>query len=401
MWNLNCMTACSILQSKRFQLMSRIIIYSTLYVRWAAAVQTNVDPPSHLQIDDLGYLGLLDISWQPPASMNNISLCTVRYELKHYDTNEERWKSIRTKHQTYRAAFNLGENILIKIRTYLKGACTDEKEILSEWIGTNHTLLPLQGTLDSKIKDFHCINFNFEILTCKWTAGILGNNSNYELQYWQDGMSKKKTCDSYIKSNGINIGCVFGREEFQLFSDFFICVTGIPGMAPIRPSYFIFQLQNLGKPGIPEDLNISKASNSDLILQWKPPNGNIPSHCLKYEIQYKDQTDIWKTFTEQTETTHSINSSNICARVRGKTTFYCADDGYWSDWSSDLCWKESDSTPGSMWLYCAGAIIVILTVLCVAATIEAVKKKKHWSIQLQHKAKELAYEIDQGSSLKC
>ncbi|XP_063793600.1 interleukin-13 receptor subunit alpha-2 isoform X2 [Pseudophryne corroboree] len=401
MWTQNCITGCNI-QSISFQWMLITVIYFTLCVRWSATVQTYVDPPSHLEIDDLGYLGLLDISWQPPASMNNISQCTVRYELHHYDSNGKRWKAIRTKQQTYRAAFNLGENIVIQLRTYLKGKCTEEMEVVSEWVKRNDTLLPVQGTWESKITDFQCINSKFEILTCKWSAGALGSNNNYELQYWQDGMSKKKTCDRYLISNGINVGCVFGRDEFQLFSDLFICVTGIPGMDPIRPSYFILQLQNLGKPGIPEDLNINKTLNNELILHWKPPKGKIPSHCLIYEIQYKDQEDTWKALTEQRENTRTFSKSNICLRVRGKTDSYCADGGYWSDWSSDICHKEPTSRTRDMWQYSIGAVIVmLLCCTCVAATIEVLRKRRYWAICFQHKAKELVYEIDHGSSLKC
>lgn len=63
----------------------------------------------------------------------------------------------------------------------------------------------------------------------------------------QQGMSEKETCDHYLKTNGKNTGCTFGRQELQLFSNLFVCVTGFPGMDPIRPSYFTFQLQNIGE----------------------------------------------------------------------------------------------------------------------------------------------------------
>lgn len=53
-------------------------------------------------------------------------------------------KSVRTKHQTYREAFDLGKNVVLKMRTYLKGPCTEEKEVLSEWVEINHPA-PLLG----------------------------------------------------------------------------------------------------------------------------------------------------------------------------------------------------------------------------------------------------------------
>ncbi|KAM9324021.1 interleukin-13 receptor subunit alpha-2 [Gastrophryne carolinensis] len=298
-----------------------------------------VDPPTNIKIDDPGYLGLLDISWQPPASLNN-SHCPARYELQYYN-NEQQWKLVRMKEQTYRAAFDFGKTIDIKVRTYLKGACTNEKEVWSEWAGLSY-LMPVQGIPESSVKHFHCINYNFETLKCEWNVGKLSNNSNYELQYWQEGMPHKKTCDTYMIRNGINIGCVFRSHQFEVFSDVFICVTGTPGLDPIRPSYYSFQTQNVGKPGSPEDVNITKTEANKLLLSWRPPKGKVPSHCLKYEIKFKSGTNSWKVITE--EITKIINRPDpkysLCVHIRAKTHIYCTNDGYWSDWSPETCWKD-------------------------------------------------------------
>ncbi|XP_068105664.1 interleukin-13 receptor subunit alpha-2-like [Hyperolius riggenbachi] len=380
-------------RSKSSQRLSKIMIYFMLYVQWAAALQTKVDPPSNIQVEDPGYLGILDISWQPPHSLNH-SQCTPWYDIQHYDANEQWWKSARTRHYRYRAAFNLGEDIIIKMRTYLNGDCTDGKEVWSEWIQVNSTRT-LQGNPKSKVKDFQCINDNFEVLRCTWKAGQLSNNSNYELQYWQEGMSKKKTCGNYLKTGVVSTGCLFGKEEFELFSDLFICVTGMPGMDLIRSSYFSFQLQNVGKPGIPEGVNISKTEADELILDWRPPNGKIPSHCLKYEIQYKDETDSLTTITDLRKTSYVITVfepyQRLCVCVRTKTSKYCADDGYWSDWSLEKCLEEMNTVPDMNWIYCIVAAIVLLSCLFVVAVLYVVGKKKHWSEKIRHKAKELVY----------
>ncbi|XP_018412203.1 PREDICTED: interleukin-13 receptor subunit alpha-2-like [Nanorana parkeri] len=348
MWNQNCRTGHNMVRSIIFQCLSGIMVYLIVNAKWATTSVMNVHPPSNVRVDDLGYLGIMNITWEPPVSLNS-SHCTARYELQHYDANEQRWKSVRTKQQTYSAAFNLGKDIVIKIRTYLKGACTDDKEVWSKWIQINESI-PMQGDPESSVQDFYCIYYKFETLRCEWKAGKV-SNSNYKLQYWQEGMAEKNTCDHYLKTKGINTGCIFGRQELQLFSNLFICVTGIPGMDPIRPSYFMFQLQNIGKPGAPEDVNISKSQGDEFILDWWPPSGKIPAHCLEYEIQYKDQTDTWKTIAEHRETTHSFNistpSPRFCVRIHGKTTKYCTDDGYWSDWSTESCWEVGKSSDHS------------------------------------------------------
>ncbi|KAM5145626.1 LOW QUALITY PROTEIN: interleukin-13 receptor subunit alpha-2 [Mantella aurantiaca] len=394
MWNINCRTGHTVIRRISFQCISGIMIY-LINAKLATTSVINVDPPSNVRVEDLGYLGMMDITWEPPVSLNN-SQCTGRYELQHYDTNEQRWKSVRTKQQKYRAPFNFGKNIVIKIRTYLKGACTEDKEVWSKWIQINDSI-PMQGDPESSVKDFHCIYYKLETLRCEWKAGKL-SDSNYELQYWQEGMSEKKTCYHYLKSNGINTGCIFERDKLQLFSNLFICITGIPGMDPIRPSYFIFQLQNIGKPGAPEGVNISKIQEKEFKLDWWPPDGKIPSRCLEYENQYKDQTGPWTTIAVQRETTHSFNISiplpRFCVRIRGKTNRYCADDGYWSEWSSETCWEESSPVPEILemkWVYYIGATAAVLFSLFVIAVLYVGKKKKHWSEKLQQKAKEIVY----------
>ncbi|KAG9478347.1 hypothetical protein GDO78_013380 [Eleutherodactylus coqui] len=282
------------------------------------------------------------------------------------------------------------------MRTYLKGPCTEEKEVWSEWVEMNYPA-PLQGTPESKVKDFKCINEKYETLKCEWKAGELGSRSNYELQFWQAEMSQKKTCTNYITLNEINIGCDFRREKFEFFSDLFICVSGTPGTDPIQPSYFIFQLQNIGKPGIPENLTMTRGTSDDIVVEWTKPMGRLPAHCMEYEIQSKNRMNTWQTVAMREENKYSFNTSKLCVRVRGRASMYCANDGYWSEWSTEVCWSEpSFRLP---WLYCV--VAVIMAGLCVAVCMYTVKKKRQWSKKLQYKAKELVYDIDPGHNPKC
>ncbi|KAM3911717.1 interleukin-13 receptor subunit alpha-2 [Leptodactylus fuscus] len=400
MWSLNHPSLCKAMRQASLQWLSKFVIYSTLYVQCSSTIQRTVDPPSNIQIKDLGTLGILEITWRPPASLNNTSDCSPWYELTHQVINAERWKSVRTKQQTYRDGFDLGKNVVVKMRTYLKGPCTEQNEVWSEWAEINYPA-QLQGTPESKVKDFKCINDQFETLTCEWRTGILGNG-NYELQFWQEGMSQKKTCTNYMTVNGINTGCDFGSEKLEVFSDLFICVTGMPDMDPIRPSYFIFQLQNIAKPGIPENLTMTMVEADDFILEWKGPKGRIPAHCLQYEIQSKDNMDIWQTVVIEREYIYNFKKSETskpCVRVRGKINKYCADDGYWSDWTPEVCWPEPPVLSELKWLYCVVAAVIILTGLCVAAAMYTVIKRRKWSKKLQNKAKELVY--DPAYNPKC
>ncbi|XP_069603006.1 interleukin-13 receptor subunit alpha-2 [Ranitomeya imitator] len=404
MRDLDRTSLCNNMKSVSLQWISRFIVYLTLPVPDTSSLQMAVGPPNNVHIKDLGNLGILEMSWEPPAFINSTSECPVRYEITHQVVNEQRWKSVRIKQLTYRGAFNLEKNATIKMRTYLKGQCTEGNEVWSEWVEANYQV-SLQGAPETKVKDFRCINHKYENLKCEWKSGVIGSNDNYELLYWQDGMSQKKMCRKYMTQNEMNTGCDFGSEVFEMFSDLFICVTGIPSMDPIRPSYFILQPQSIGKPGIPENLNLTMDISDELVLSWKEPKGKLPAHCFQYEIQSKNQMDMWQSVANQKESSqYSVKrseTSNTCLRVRGKANIYCADDGYWSDWSPELCWTEPPPELHLMWLYCIAAVITVFTGLCVVACVYTVRKRRQWSKKLQCKAKELAYEIDSGHSLKC
>ncbi|XP_071979330.1 interleukin-13 receptor subunit alpha-2 [Engystomops pustulosus] len=402
MWNLNHLSLYNVRRAC-LQWITGFVIYSNLYVQCTSSVYLTVDPPTNIQVKDLGTLGILEVTWQSPASTNKTSECTPRYELTHQVVNEERWKSVRMKHLTYRGTFDLGKNVVVKMRTYLKGPCTEENEVLSEWV---EVIYPesSQGSLESKVKSFQCINFNFVNLRCEWEAGDLGRNSNYELEYWQEGMSQIKSCKKYMAPNGINIGCDFGREKFELFSDLFIRVTGVPGMDPIRPSYFIFQLQNIGKPASPENLTMTMDASDDIIFEWKKPNSKIPAHCFQYEIQSKNPMKTWQTLSTQRENRFSFNTSETskpCIRVRGKINIYCAAEGYWSEWSEEMCLSEPSFEFDLKWLYCVVAAIIILMGFCVATIMYTVIKRRQWSKKLQYEARELVYDIHPVQNPKC
>ncbi|XP_063289427.1 interleukin-13 receptor subunit alpha-2 [Pelobates fuscus] len=385
----------------RLQWVSRLIIYTTICVKhMSTAQQLKVEPPSSIQIDDPGYLGMLDIHWKPPVTVNLYSQCRVLYELNFPSADGGLWRSIRTRQLDYRAAFNFNKEIIVKIRTYLKGSCVNDLQAWSEWIEANFSI-PLKGSPDSKIEDFQCIYYDWETLNCTWRHGKqIRPDVTYEFLYWYKGLAEKKSCDSYLAVDGINLGCVFQKNKLGLHTEFFVHVTGTSDLNPIRSSYFILQLQDLVKPGSPEEVTIRMIKANELILEWEPPRGRVPVQCLVYEIHSKDKDDIWKINTEQRETIIKLNSSNeICTRIRAKVNMFCANDGFWSEWSPETCWKEPPSKyPNSQMYYVAGSIIILIF-LCAIAAYVAIRTKRHWSSKLQKKAKDFVYEMDASNML--
>ncbi|XP_075429232.1 interleukin-13 receptor subunit alpha-2 isoform X2 [Ascaphus truei] len=384
-------TGSGIRRGVSFQWVYQSITYATLCLTCWASTQMMVGPPSSLEINDPGYLGLMDIYWQAPATIHAFSQCTVSYELQYRNIDEKPWRAIQTKQLKYRAAFNLGSGITAKIRTVVKGPCINESEIWSDWLETTYSP-SLQGNAESQIEGFQCIYYNWEVLQCTWQPGKdRGHSSNYALQYWQKGLDQTMSCGTYLNSNGTNLGCVLQDQTLEDYTDTFFCVTGIPGLTPVRPSYFILQLQDIVQPAAPEELSISMINTENIFLEWKPPSGKVPAKCLKYEIQHKGSDESWESTAEQRETTWTArkpNSSHIlCARVRAKVNTFCADDGLWSDWSPHTCWEEPYTKFPNLLYFGVGGSIIILISVCVTAALLGDATKRCWSQKLHRKEK--------------
>lgn len=76
---------------------------------------------------------------------------------------------------------------------------------------------------------------------------ISKHNSFNTSFYRYEGLDHALQCADYIKTNGKNTGCRFPYLESSDYKDFYICVNGSSESQSIRPSYFIFQLQNIGE----------------------------------------------------------------------------------------------------------------------------------------------------------
>ncbi|XP_053556184.1 interleukin-13 receptor subunit alpha-2 [Bombina bombina] len=362
------------------QTLYRVILQSTVCLiclnatMKASAHSISVDPPSNLTISDPGFLGVLDIKWNPPNTAATSIQCKVLYELVYKNVATNHWKVIQTRTINHRAAFNLSEVIEVKIRSFLKGPCTNGSQVWSEWVKTQYSV-PLQGNPESQIESFRCVYYNWENLTCFWVPGkLFDHHSNYELHYWHEGLSHIKSCPTYLKHNRIHTGCVF-KDQLKSYTNVFLRVIGIPSLSPIRSSYFILQIQDIVKPAPPEMLSVSKINADFIQIEWKPPQGKVPPGCLKYEIQYQDHHGAWKSAEEQRETSRNISSDSTCAQVKGKVNMYCAKDGFWSEWNTH-CWKEKIPVEiPYMQYFLVGGSILILVFLSIGILFWAYRTK--------------------------
>ncbi|XP_067852741.1 interleukin-13 receptor subunit alpha-2-like [Heptranchias perlo] len=302
---------------------------------------TSVDPPTNLQVTDPGHLGQLHIRWKAPLSLTNKKLCVVRYMLRYCNVDSTNCKRVITRQLKYTDGFNLNKGINVKIQTLVKEQCINGTELHSNWIETIYWP-SMEGHADSKGRDLQCIVYNLEYMDCIWQKGTSApHDVNYALYYWHKELEYAVECNSYIKNQGSSVGCHFQGGDFIEFSDFNICINGSSEMGPVRPAYYTLQLQDLVKAAAPDKINMTLSRTDTIYLQWDPPTGKIKPHCLEYEVQFRGKDSHWesKIIPEgATSTFLNVTAKPMyCVRLRATVNIFCADDSFWSDWSSVQC----------------------------------------------------------------
>ncbi|KAM6056668.1 interleukin-13 receptor subunit alpha-2 isoform 2-T2 [Theristicus caerulescens] len=314
----------------------------------SSSYHTAVAPPRDLQITDPGLLGSLDIEWKPPPSVQTFNECTVKYRFEYRNAGDRDWKVIFTRKLKFRVGFDLSRTAEAKVQTLLEGRCTNDVEVQSDWIYATFQV-PLQGKLESEVQNFHCIYHDWEYLECTWQPGLLAPRGvHYGLYYWYEGLDHAAQCDDYIQDHGINIGCMLQNLSQAEYKDLSICVNGSAAATLLRPLYVTLRLHNLAKPSPPKQMVVSMSASEELHVAWSPPGGETPPQCLEYEVQLAEDEGeakaAWASVSTQMETALTISRANqsriSCVRVRGRTNIFCADQGFWSEWTQE-CFSVS------------------------------------------------------------
>uniref|UniRef100_A0A663EY17 Interleukin 13 receptor subunit alpha 2 n=2 Tax=Aquila chrysaetos chrysaetos TaxID=223781 RepID=A0A663EY17_AQUCH len=314
----------------------------------SSSSHTTVAPPQDLQITDPGLLGSLDIEWKPPPNVQTFSECTVKYRFEYRNAGDRDWKVIFTRKLKFRVGFDLSRTAEVKVQTLLEGRCTDDVEVQSDWIYATFQV-PLQGKLESEVQNFHCVYHDWEYLKCTWQPGLLAPRGvHYGLYYWYEGLGHAVQCDDYIQDHDINIGCILQNLSQAEYKDLSICVNGSAAATLLRPLYVTLRLHNLAKPSPPKQLVVSMSASEELHVAWGPPGGETPPQCLEYEVQLAEDLEeakaAWASVSTQMETALTISRANqsriSCVRVRGRTSIFCADQGFWSEWTQE-CFSVS------------------------------------------------------------
>ncbi|XP_035289679.1 interleukin-13 receptor subunit alpha-2-like isoform X3 [Anguilla anguilla] len=323
--------------------LSTILVLQLNWNQFISAYGITVLPPADVQVIDPGYLGQLLIRWTLPSNLENPINCSIRFQLQYFNAYEDRWTTIRTTHLSYSAQFDLEKDVHVRVHTLLRGPCVNGSEVQSP--GAEVVLKPPdKGSIGSKIKSLSCVFYRREFLECTWESGEVElDHPIYHLFYWHREMAKTVECPKYIYSNGATrTGCSFPVDSLLEFTEFNICVNGSSAEGPLRPAYFTLQIQNLVKPAAIEILSLEAQPNGLFHLEWTPSEGKIPGICLEYEVESTQNAMQRNITTETAFTSLSMDPSRTnCFRVRSRVHQFCADSGFWSEWSRPSCLSDT------------------------------------------------------------
>ncbi|XP_070700346.1 interleukin-13 receptor subunit alpha-2 isoform X2 [Pempheris klunzingeri] len=359
---------------------------------WRESNGLTVDPPEDIVIIDPGHLGHLQITWSLPSSLVNKTECPKLYQLEYFDTYEDTWTAIRTTKRTYSALFDLAKDVRVRLYTLLSGPCTNGTMVKS----TSYTEVvqkpPSTGGEDTAAQDFICVYHKMEYMECKWRRNPkMLANAQHSLYFWHKNLEQAQECPKYLMSNGARSGCNFTGITLPDFTDINFCVNGSSPQGPLKPAFVSLQIQNHVKPGITEKLHVQAGPEGQLELHWGRPVGKVPVHCLKWEVDHKQEGQNGKIASEKILTIGMSltlppvhDKERNCYRVRSKLHKYCVEKSLWSEWSHLICHPEKneivleperDMVP--VYVYIAVAIIAILVLsLCVGAVLKVRRSRQ-------------------------
>ncbi|XP_074467402.1 interleukin-13 receptor subunit alpha-2 isoform X2 [Sebastes fasciatus] len=364
------------------------LILMLLLITWRESMRCDgltVDPPEDLVISDPGLLGRLQITWSPPASLINMTDCSELYQLEYFDTYRDSWNLIRMIKRTHSAQFDLMKDVQVRVYTLLSGPCTDGTMIKS----TSYTEVvqkpPSTGIVGTAVQDFVCVYHNRKYMECKWgRSQKMPVYSQQTLFFWHKELEQAEECPKYVISSGTRSGCNFTGKSLPEFTDINFCVNGSSPEGPLKASFISLQIQNHVKPETIEKLLLQTGPDAQLQLNWDGPVGRVPVSCLDWEVEHNQEGPDGKITSERISTKQTSltlpsthDNERNCFRVRSKLSKYCADKGFWSEWSQPTCRPEKNEVapePGRdtvpVYVYIAVAIIATLVLsLCVGAVI--------------------------------
>ncbi|XP_071980245.1 cytokine receptor common subunit gamma [Engystomops pustulosus] len=229
--------------------------------------------------------------------------------------------------------------------------------------------------------ELHCIVNKYQVLTCVWNKQS-DVNDNYTLYYWySDKEYTAAQCPHYLIVNQTTFGCQL--SEIETFSTFTVKLTS--NKQEYLPMRKFDKLIDLVKMDPPSKLQVTNTSSLELRLQWEQSYGSLRSHCMTYQVQYKNMaSDKW-TVKNASSTLFILPSydpkQTYTFQVRSKLSKFCANSKFWSDWSQAVSWGRNitvtDEQPST---FIKASVILIVTFLLLIVVVLVIRTDRVWVV---------------------
>lgn len=305
-----------------------------------------LDPPQDVAIVDPGHLGVLEIHWSPTEHiwMKDQGQCSVRYELDYFDSYRNSWITIRTTLTSYRAQFDLGQEVKVRVYTLISGDCAGGGTVKSQNC-TELIKTPDRTGVDG-IQNLTCVYYNLEYVVCRWKrSAMMPAQAHVTLYYWHYELAHVEECPRYVITDGFRSGCNFTGTKLPRFQTINLCVNA-SSARPVRTLYSSLQIQNFVKLNAVREVRVEAGADGQLSVLWDSPNERIPTYCVQWEVEERRESHDGKQTlqiftTEVTALTLTLgNDESSCLRVRSMLNDVCTSGGLWSDWSPPVCYPE-------------------------------------------------------------
>ncbi|XP_016394628.1 interleukin 2 receptor, gamma a isoform X1 [Sinocyclocheilus rhinocerous] len=213
----------------------------------------------------------------------------------------------------------------------------------------------------------NCLIINLDYVNCTWTE----HEHNYS---FKSRFTHKEIldCPTYLRIDGVNVGCVFPYEKPQRFNTLKTWLYSDNGGLVTEQEH---NLKAYVKLYPPVNLSVVEKKDAELWLYW---NITKNDSCIESEVRHRTDNNAWKSTTPGHRTSFSLpfpSKKRYEFQVRARIESSCGESKFWSDWSEPVYWgylktNNTSDDPGNMPLMSlvlctAGATVILVILSCL------------------------------------
>ncbi|KAK2871024.1 hypothetical protein QQF64_002143 [Cirrhinus molitorella] len=223
--------------------------------------------------------------------------------------------------------------------------------------------------------EIKCLIINLDYVNCTWSE----DKHNYS---FNSSFTHKETleCPNYLRSNGINVGCMFPYEKAQRFNKLKTWLYNATGSVVTEKEH---NLKAYVKLYPPSNLSVVEKKDAELWLYW---NITRNESCIESEVRHRTDNSAWTTTNPGQRTFFSLpfpSKKRYEFQVRARIESSCGQSMFWSDWSEPIYWgtlKTNDTSESlanmsvmTLLLCAAGATVILIILSCLLVHSERLR----------------------------